>query len=153
MAELLFLLLGVFIALLIVYWLVPRKMINTQESLYDFDTTVAKIVANAEKEGWGLQGIKRIDESIEKANLEAKAKVALIEICHPEHASKMINDPKSTHISVMMPCTISVYETEDKKVIIATMNIKPMSWMFGGTVKEVMGGPVYKSQKRFIDLN
>ncbi len=152
MKRILYILIGVLLTLLAVYFTAPSMMINKKKSEFSFETTVAKIKENIEQEGWLLQGIKRIDKSVQKHGENTNVKVALLEICHPKYAAQMINDKESTHISVMMPCTVSVYETAEGEVYIATMNIKPMAWMFGGKVKEVMGGAVYKAQKKFIEL-
>lgn len=152
MKNIFYILLGILLSFVLLYFFIPKAMIKKTESSYDFDTTVAKITDNVKAEGWSLMGIKRVDKSIEKHGHKAMTKVALIEICHPEYAAKMINDTASAHISVMMPCTIAVYETENQKVYISTMNVKPMSWIFGGTIKEIMGGPVAEAQQRFITL-
>lgn len=152
MRKVFYILIGALLSMILLYIFMPKAMIKKTESPYSFDNTVSKITENVKAEGWSLMGIKRVDKSIEKHGHQADTKVALIEICHPEYAAKMINDTASAHISVMMPCTIAVYETSNQKVYISTMNVKPMSWVFGGTVKEVMGGPVAEAQQRFITL-
>ncbi len=152
MKNILYILLGVLLTLFVVYLAVPSMMINKKKSEFSFEMTVAKIKENIEQEGWLLQGVKHIDKSVQKHGENTNVKVALLEICHPKYAAQMINDKKSTHISVMMPCTISVYETAEGEVYIATMNIKPMAWLFGGKIQEVMGGAVYKAQKKFIQF-
>lgn len=143
---------GVIVTMFLIYFIMPSMMIRKQKSPYDFNTTVAKISEKIVKEGWSLMGVKRVDESIKKHGEKVVEKVALIELCHPAHAAAIIKDPRSTHISVMMPCTISVYETAEQDVYISTMNVKPMAWIFGGTVKRIMGGAVAEAQQKFIAL-
>ncbi len=147
-----YILLGILLTMFVIYLAAPSMMINKKKSEFSFEMTVAKIKENIEQEGWLLQRVKRIDKSVQKHGENANVKVALLEICHPKYAAQMINDKESTHISVMMPCTISVYETAEGEVYIATMNIKPMAWLFGGKVKEVMGGAVYEAQKKFVQF-
>ncbi|MDA3896843.1 MAG: DUF302 domain-containing protein [Desulfobacteraceae bacterium] len=53
-------------------------------------------------------------------------------------------------MSVMMPCTISVYQKTDGKAYVGAMNAGLMGKMFGGVVAEVMGNVVAKQQKSFI---
>jgi uncharacterized protein (DUF302 family) len=55
-------------------------------------------------------------------------------------------------VSVMMPCTISVYEKEDRNIYIAHMNAGLMGEVFGGVISEVMSGPVTEQQNRFVDF-
>jgi hypothetical protein len=50
----------------------------------------------------------------------------------------------------MMPCTISVYEKQDGKVYIAHVNAGLMGRLFGGTISEVMGGPLSDEQNQFV---
>lgn len=152
MKNIFYILLGILLSMVLLYFAMPKTMINKTKSPYSFDTTISKITENVKAEKWSLMGIKRVDKSIEKHGHDAETKVALIEICHPAHAAKIINDTASAHIAVMMPCTIAIYETTNHEVYISTMNVKPMSWIFGGTVKKVMGGPVAKAQQKFITL-
>lgn len=144
---------GVLGTLFTIYMFAPNIMIKKDNSPYSFEETIDKISKNIEKEGWSLLGIKRLDKSIAKHGHTINEKVALIEICHPEYAKKIISAPEATHISVMMPCTIAVYETANHKVYISHMNIKPIAWLFGGTVQKIMGNAVAKAQKKFILLN
>ncbi len=53
-----------------------------------------------------------------------------------------MKDDKAMFVTVMMPCSISVYEKSDGNVYVSTMNAALMGRMFGGTVAKVMSGPV-----------
>lgn len=53
-------------------------------------------------------------------------------------------------VSVMMPCTIAVYEKADRRVAVATMNAGLVGRFFGGIVAEIMAGPVSLEQQQFV---
>jgi len=78
--------------------------------------------------------------------------VRLIDLCEPHHASKILSADDARFVSVMMPCTISVYEKADGKIYIAHMNAGLMGKVFGGVISEVMSGPVTEQQNRFVDF-
>lgn len=54
------------------------------------------------------------------------------------------------YVSVMMPCSIAVYQKNDGKTYVSTMNNGLMGKMFGGVVAEVMGGPVAANEEKFM---
>ena len=76
--------------------------------------------------------------------------VRLVNLCHPQHAAKILSEDGARLVSVMMPCTIAVYEKSDGSIWAANMNASLMGGMFGGVVSEVMAGPVAESQERFL---
>jgi uncharacterized protein (DUF302 family) len=51
----------------------------------------------------------------------------------------------------MMPCQISVWERDDKKVMISKMNLKLMGKMFGGVIADVMSGKVSSDEARMLE--
>lgn len=64
--------------------------------------------------------------------------VMLVELCKLFHASKILVEDDARIISVMMPCTISVYEKNDGKTCIGHTNTELLGQMFGGVVAEVI---------------
>ena len=130
----------------------PSMMIHEHLSPMGLDDTVNKIVENAEAEGWVVAGIKPLDKSIEKHGGKPVLPVRLIDLCEAHHASKILSVDDARFVSVMMPCTISVYEKDDGNIYIAHMNAGLMGKLFGGVVSEVMSGPVTEQQNRFIDF-
>ncbi|MHA1550252.1 MAG: DUF302 domain-containing protein [Alphaproteobacteria bacterium] len=144
---------GVFVTMLAVKIFMPSMMINTKKSPLSFDQTVEKVSQNIKAEGWSLLNIERVDLSVKKFGYETDVKVALIELCHPEYANAIVSDPSAIKISVMMPCTISIYEKADGSVYTSNMKTVPMGWMFGGIVRKIMAGPVAKAQKKFLNFS
>ncbi|MBN2676293.1 MAG: DUF302 domain-containing protein [Alphaproteobacteria bacterium] len=148
MMILMFVLGAIFVSVLIIL-VMPSMMILRKESPYSFDKTIKVLSDNIKKEGWSLMGVRTLHDSIEKHGCLPGRKVALVEMCHPDYANAIISDEKASHISVMMPCTISVFEM-GKTVYVSYFNTKPMGWMFGGIVSKIMAGPVAKAQKKFL---
>lgn len=140
------------VALLVAAMLVwgPSMMIHEHVSPLGLDETVAKIQENAQAEGWVVAGVKKLDKSVEKHGGGKILPVRLIDLCEAHHASKILNQDNERFVSVMMPCTISVYTKADGKVYIAHVNAGLMGRLFGGTIAEVMGGPVSEQQNRFV---
>ena len=78
--------------------------------------------------------------------------VASFKIWQPDHAEAVLQDDAARFLSVMMPCSIAVYEKADGKTYISTMDAALMGRMFGGTAKKVMAGPVAKETATFIEF-
>ncbi len=56
------------------------------------------------------------------------------------------------YVSLMMPCTISIYEKSDGQTYVATMNAGLMGRLFGGTVARVMAGSVAPETAKFTSF-
>jgi len=130
----------------------PSMMLSEQLSPYSVNETVEKITTNAKAENWVISGIQPLHHSIKKHGGGNLAPVVLINLCQADHAFKILKEDASKVISVMMPCTISVYQKKDGRVYIGTMNAGLLGTMFGGTVAEVMGGLVAAQQQKFISF-
>jgi uncharacterized protein (DUF302 family) len=132
-------------------WLMmPGMMLKEYQSPFSVEETVAKISENALAEGWVVAGISKLDHAVRKHGGGNLPPVQLVNLCQPHHAYKILNEDGNKAVSVMMPCTISVYEKSDGKTYVATMNAGLLGTMFGGTVAEVMGGDVAAQQQKFI---
>jgi uncharacterized protein (DUF302 family) len=111
---------------------------------------VDRLTKAAKAEGWVVSSIQKLDQSIVKHGGPKVRPVRLVNLCHPQHAAKILNVDGARIVSVMMPCTIAVYEKSDGTVWAANMNAKLLGSMFGGVVSEVMAGPVAESQDKFL---
>ena len=128
----------------------PRDMIIEEPSPYGLDDTVKRIADAAKAEGWVVSAIRPMHKSVKKNGGPTVLPVMLVELCSPEHAGAILLDDAARYASVMMPCTVSVYEKADGKVYVAHVNAKMVGGMFGGTVAEVMGGAVAAAQDKFL---
>ena len=128
-------------------------MVQERQSPYGLDETVQKIVARAKEKGWKVPDEpKQMEKSIKKAGGPDILPVRLIELCQPQYAGKMLESDDTRYVSVMMPCTISVYQKSDGKTYVSNMRAGKVGGMLGGTIAEVMGGGVEKDQAYFLEF-
>ena len=73
----------------------------------------------------------------------------LINFCQENHACSILKEDPDKVISVMMPCTIFVYQKSYGHAYVGIMNAGLLGTVFGGTVAEVMDGTVPLSSKNY----
>jgi len=117
---------------------VGHMMIHEQRSPYDFDKTVATIVNNAKENNWLVPKVYDFQASLTQHGQTDPGKIKLIKLCRPEYAAKMLSNEASRYVSVMMPCSVSVYEKSDG-VYVSSMNMSLMSTVMGGEIGEILG--------------
>lgn len=115
----------------------PNQFIIEETSLFDFNSTVEKLVAEAERREWKVPFIHDLQQSLAKSGKTVNP-VKVIEICKPEYSGQMLELNHERIISVMMPCRISVYEKEDGKTYIALVNAGNMASGMSDNIAEVM---------------
>lgn len=142
---------GVILFGIIAWNMMAGMMLNEKVSPYSVDETVAKIMDNAKAIGWNATR-KDLYKSVEKHGGVAVEPVVLVDLCQADHASKILKDDKARIVSVMMPCTVSVYVKEDGKAYVGFMNAGLLGKAFGGIVAEVMGGDVAADQQKFLSF-
>lgn len=65
-------------------------------------------------------------------------KVQVFELCHPDHAYKILSRDAERKVTSFMPCRVAIYEHSDKKVYVSRMNSGLMGKMMGGIIADVM---------------
>jgi uncharacterized protein (DUF302 family) len=129
----------------------PKLMVKEELSPLGYEETIAHIQKKVTDAGWKVSALMRLDKTLAKEGKDVLP-VASFKICQPDHAEQILLDDDARFLSVMMPCSIAVYEKTDGKTYISTMNAKLLGRMFGGTVAEVMAGPVAKETATFIQF-
>ncbi len=142
-------LLGIAIAIIGGIFTMPKLMLREKVSPLGYEETIKYIENKVDEGGWKVSAVMRLDKSLAKEGKKTLP-VASLKICQPDHAEKVLNDDDARLLSVMMPCSIAVYEKADGKTYISTMNAALMGRLFGGTVAEVMAGPVAKETAEFV---
>ena len=121
---------GMFLGLLIAFFIAPSLMFREDKNSRDFDVTVARLEKAIEVRGWKTPVIHDLQATMKKFGKEVRS-VKVLEICHPDHSYEILSRSEEKIVSSMMPCRISVYEKEDGSVWISRMNsgllAKPMS--------------------------
>ena len=128
---------GVLVIGVIGFVMAPSVMITEDVSPLGYEETVQAIQDATIEQGWKVPAVHSIDKAVIAAGIDVLP-VSVIELCHPEHAGKILVDDESKVVTSMMPCRLSVYETSDGDVIISRMNTGLVSKMFGGNVARVM---------------
>ena len=113
-------------------------MVQQTKSPLGFEQTVSAIEHAVQDKGWKLPKIYRLDKTMEKHGYEVN-KVAVLELCHPEHAYKILKNDDSLMVTPFMPCRISVYQRDDGEIVVARMNSGLMSKLFNTNIAQVMG--------------
>jgi len=143
---------GAFLLSIVGWLMMPGLMLKEYQSPFGVEKTVEKIKQNAITEGWIVSGVTPLNDSVKKHGGGDLPPVMLINLCEAHHAFNILKEDKNKIVSVMMPCTISVYQKTDGKTYIGTMNAGLLGTMFGGTVAKVMGGEVAEQQQKFISF-
>lgn len=128
---------GVVLTGLVMMSMAPSLMIIENKSKFGYEETIAKIKQGAAEKGWKTPATHEIHKAVRKAGFETK-EVSVIELCHPEHAAKILKSDEDKVVTSMMPCRVSVYKNEKGEVIISRMNTSLVSQLFGGNVSSTM---------------
>ena len=142
---------GIALTLVLAFTYASSLMIKETVSPYGVEETVARIQHNIKDAGWELVGLRNPAVTIRKEGANVPDAV-LIEACNTDYSKPLIKDEGTRLVSLLMPCTISVYQKEDGRTYIATMNSGLMGWMFGTKVGSVMT-KVAKDQQSFLSFN
>jgi uncharacterized protein (DUF302 family) len=113
-------------------------LLQEVDSPYGFDETVDRIEAAAEAHGWSVPKTYRLCKGL-AAHGHSIAPVAVVELCQPDYAARLLQDDATRGVSAFMPCRISVHERSDGSVAITRMNTGLMSRVFSPEISEVMG--------------
>jgi uncharacterized protein (DUF302 family) len=89
-----------------------QAMFKEFVSPYGFDETIERVSSQAKKEGWKVPGVGKIHENLAKAGKQI-APVAVINLCNPDHAERLLRADADRVVSALLPCRVSVYETAD----------------------------------------
>ncbi len=136
----------------IIFIKMPSLMLTERVSPLEINETVEKIKENAIKEGWVVAGVSKMHESVKKHGGHDLSEVYLVNLCQADHAYKILSKDENKIVSVMMPCTISVYKKSDGKTYVGSMNAGLLGKAFGGVVAEVMGNTVAEQQLKFLEF-
>ena len=136
---------------LVAFAFVPRLMLPEKRSTFGLEETVKRLTDAALAAGWVVQSVIELEKSILKNGGGTVRPVRLVNVCQAKHAAQIMNDDTACHASVLMPCTISVYEKSDGSIWVAAMNPGLIAPLFRGVIARVMGGPVAAEQRRFLN--
>jgi len=127
-------------------------MLREIQSPYGVEETAARIQRNIQSlsaNGWTLSGLRNPAKAIAKSGSNVPP-VLLVEACSTKYSGPILGDDKTRILSILMPCTITVYKKDDGKTYIGLMNAGLMGKMFG--VGDIMA-EVAKDQAIFTTFD
>lgn len=127
-------------------------MLREVQSPYGVEETAARIQRNIQglsANGWSLSGLRNPAKAVANAGGNVPP-VLLVEACSTLYSAPMLKDDDTRILSILMPCTITVYKKDDGKTYIGLMNAGLMGKMFG--VGEVMA-KVQADQNIFVTFD
>ena len=146
------LILGIALTGFAIAFSMPRMMIEVNESKLEFDETVTQIQEAAVANGWTVSKVYNIQKSLLDEGKQDIGRMKVFSICKSEHAEEILKADGRKKISAMMPCRVSVYETEDGRVYITGMNVGLMSKLFGGVIEEITKKVAEEQEQMFTPI-
>ena len=131
------LVIGIILTMLVLVLMAPKMMIMEDESSYNFEDSKAKFEQSVEDHGWKIPATHDLQKTMNKFGHDVKP-VVVYELCHPDHASKILKESEERIVSSMMPCRVAIYEKADGKVYVSRMNSGLMAKVLGKLIREVM---------------
>lgn len=135
------LILGFLLGALVVWWPsglgIHTFMVVETKSSMNYDDTLQSVKDATLAKGWKVPTIHKLDKTMKKFGYDVLP-VAVIELCHPTHAAKILKEDEGRMVSSFMPCRVSIYEKSDGSVIISRMNSSLMSNIFPDLISKVM---------------
>ncbi len=107
--------------------------------------------AVAEAKGWGqpIPAWEFYQSQLSKGLTYDNIKnLKIFFVCKPSHANRIVR--RFPFMSAMMPCSWSVYERADGKVILAKMNIGLLSKVFLGNLVGTVMGEVAREEEEIL---
>ncbi len=145
---------GVVFVGILAFFFAGQFMFHEHESPFGVEETAARIQANIQglsEHGWKLSGIRNPAKAIAATGSNVPP-VLLVEACSTKYSGPILKDDATRILSILMPCTITVYKKDNGKTYIGMMNAGLMGQMFGSKVAEIMGH-VAEDQMKFIDFD
>ncbi|MDH5765525.1 MAG: DUF302 domain-containing protein [Gammaproteobacteria bacterium] len=127
-------------------------MLREVASPYSVEETAARIQRNIQSlsaNGWTLSGLRNPAKAVANSGSNVPP-VLLIEACSTKYSGPILKDDATRILSILMPCTITVYKKDDGKTYIGLMNAGLMGKMFG--VGDIMA-KVAKDQETFVTFD
>jgi uncharacterized protein (DUF302 family) len=113
-------------------------MFKVSRSKHDFDQTVQMVRESALRVGWDVPWGFELQQHYRERGFSDMTKAVNVYLCNPQGGYDILKGDVYKPMAVMMPTAVSVYETSGGEVHVSRMNLRRMSTMFGGTVKEAL---------------
>ncbi len=142
--------LGIVVAAVAGILMAPGLMLRETPSPLGVEETVARLQTAVKAAGWSVQSVEPLDEKLREKGQTGINPTRLINVCRGDYAGPILRDDVAHKAAVLMPCTLAVYQKNDGRTYVATMNAGLMGKLFGGVIADIMGGPVAQDQNGFL---
>ena len=123
---------------LIVWFTMPILMLVKHRSRLSYDETVTALSETLiKKQDWHVLNVNDFQKSTK--DFITLERVGSIDICNPRYVSKILADDKNRGVTAFMPLDLGVYEDKKGQVFVSQLNVGLVGKMFGGTISKVMG--------------
>ena len=145
---------GIALVLIIAISMAGDLMLREIPSPFGVEETAARIQRNIQSlshRGWALSGLRNPAKAVAAKGGNVPPTL-LIEACSTKYSGPMLKKDEYRILSILMPCTITVYKKDDGKTYIGLMNSGLMGRMFGVEVGNIMA-EVAKDQQQFVTFD
>ena len=140
---------GVVVAGIAVWLIIPKLMLFTTKSRLNYDDTLAALQEESKKMGWNVPHVYDMKKSFEKAGATNVERMNVISLGNGKHAYNIVKHDKDKNILGMMPFRLGVFEDKKGDVYFTGANMGFMSKMFGGNIDKVMGASARELDEAF----
>jgi uncharacterized protein (DUF302 family) len=126
--------------------LMQQMMTKVYKSKFNFEETLSAITEAAPKNGWHID-TRDLQKQYHETGETDMTRLMVFYFCDPHGGYKILKDDKNKALSIMMPMGVSVYETSDGQVEIATWNMGMMSDMVADNVGAVFSNGAKNLEK------
>jgi uncharacterized protein (DUF302 family) len=113
-------------------------MVHETKSPYGFEETVSMIAEGAKQRGWVVPKVHDFQQALLKYDQDDPGRIKVLKVCKPEYAARLLKRDENKFVSVLMPCSVSIYEKSDGHTYVAAMNMKLMSKLFLGDIGQML---------------
>lgn len=145
---------GIVFVMLVAFKFAGSFMLTEHESPFGVEETAARVQANIQAlgdRGWKLSALRNPARAVAVSGSNVLP-VLLVEACSTKYSAPLLKEDETRILSILMPCTVTVYKKDDGKTYIGTMNSGLMGKMFGSKVASIMG-EVAKDQAKFVEMD
>ena len=129
--------LGIIVTMVVMFFMMPKMMMLEDVSKYNFEETMTKFEESVKANDWKIVATHDLQKSMTKFGHDVRP-VVVYELCHPDHANRILEANHERIVSSLMPCRVAIYEKEDGKIYISRMNSELVAKTMGSLVSEVM---------------
>ena len=136
---------GILLTMVVMFVMMPKMMMMEDESKYGFDETVTKFEQSVKDQGWKIPATHNLQKTMKKFGHDVD-EVVVYELCHPDHANKILQANDERIVSSLMPCRVAIYKKKDGKTYVSRMNSGLVAKTMGKLIKTVMADASHENE-------